>query len=686
MEFLLSSTSVLVAGMLFAIAGFGSAALDWVSEDRKVAGTWAHSFTIAGSILMFCIAGSVLLAGKVLTFSLESTMPLFDLAIRIDALSAFFIGVISLVATVASLYGLAYQNQFVGHYRLGILGFFYSIFVGSMLLVTMANNGLFFLFAWEVMSVASYFLVVYEYRHKENTSAGFLYLVMAHIGAAFIMLAFVLAYSATASFDFDVWRSTLGSAGIILKSLILGAALIGFGAKAGVVPLHIWLPEAHPAAPSHVSALMSGVMIKTAIFMLVRFFFDFLAGAPLYWGLAIVILGAISSLLGVLYALSEHDIKRLLAYHSVENIGIILLGLGSAVSFAAIGEVKLSAIALAAALFHTLNHALFKALLFLGAGSLVSATGTRNMEDYGGLIKLLPFTSFFFLIGSLAICAFPPFNGFASEWLTFQMLFSGTQMSAMYAQIVFVIAIASLAVTGGLAAACFVKAFGVSFLARSRAHSHHVITESPAPMLIAMGILAVLTLVCGLGASFITAGLVGVAASFVLIDPATLQFPFTPFIAAHDQVVRVVPMASIAILFAIVSVVIAALVMFFTRRNAIVYNRTWDCGTPLTPRMEITATAFSRSIVTIFNGVLRHTKQKSVEYRDDVTHSHYFTRSQELHVTVQDVYRTYLYNPIHQGLLYLAVRTKRIQGGNVNVYVMYVLLTLIGLLLLVTHI
>lgn len=680
MDFFLSPTSILFLTSLFVIGAFGALLLERLLGDGgRIGGIFAHVFASVGSLLGIGIAGSALLSGQGISLQLPSVFPLFSFAFRLDGLSAFFLAVISTVAFAASVYGISYQGHFLGQYRLGVLGFFYNLFVGSLMLVALANQGLFFLFVWEIMSLASYFLVVFEHKKTENVQAGFLYFLMTHFGTVFIALAFFLAYQATGSFHFDVWRESFGSLSPTVQGFIYFFALIGFGTKAGIVPLHIWLPEAHPAAPSHVSALMSGVMIKTAIFMFVRFFFDFFPGAPYYWGLVFLVLGAVASLLGVLYALSEHDLKRLLAYHSVENIGIILLGFGAAVTFFSLGLESFALFALAASLYHTMNHAIFKALLFLGAGSVVSATGTRNMEEYGGLIKLLPFTSFFFLIGSLAISAFPPFNGFASEWLTFQALFVGIGSASVLVKAVFILAIASLAFTGGLAAACFVKAFGATFLAKARSaevsHAH----EAAVPMLFSMGLLAVLTLVLGVFSTVVIASLVAVVASIGLIQPQTLQFPFLEIVSARDNFADVLPLDRIGFGLLLLFVIAAGAVVWFTRRRRVVIGPTWDCGNPLTPRMEITATSFSRSLITIFKGVLKPTKQHDVEYHDEDIR--YFTKAQSVTLGFTDLYRKALYRPLHKALLFFATQARRIQGGNVNVYILYVFVTLIALLI-----
>lgn len=682
MDFFLSPSSVFVLGAVFLLGALGALVIPRVVSDR-FAGVWSYGWGIVGSLIGIIIAGAVIVSGQGIVFDAGAFSALISLSLRVDALSAFFLGVISLVSLFVSVYALAYQNHFSGRYPLGTLGALYGIFVASMLFVVLANHAFTFLFFWEVMSLSSYLLVIYEHREKKNLQAGFLYFIMMHVATVFIFIAFLLAFSATGSMSFDAWRMSLVSAAPLVQGAILAAALIGFGIKAGMVPVHIWLPEAHPAAPSHVSALMSGVMIKTAIFMLIRFFFDFLPGSSALWGVTILFFGVTASIFGVLYALSEHDIKRLLAYHSVENIGIILLGLGSAVIFAEGGMPGIALIALTAALFHTVNHALFKALLFLGAGSVVSATGTRNMEEYGGLIKLLPYTAAFFLTGSLAIAAFPPLNGFASEWLTFQVLFAGLASASLFIKTSFMIAIAGLVLTGGLAAAAFVKAFAITFLARPRAHGREEsIHEAPRPMLFGMAGLAALAVLFGVFAVPVSNTILKIASSIGHSPSAAFAFPTAGVTQPFANAAGMVSLFAVSIIFFAVALLVYGAVFFITRRNKIVYGATWSCGTPLSPRTEITATGFSRSLTLIFKGILRPTRQVSAEYHDES--SRYFVKSNAISVGFADPYRRRFYGPIHDALLFIASRVKRIQSGNINVYVVYVFTTVVALLLFAT--
>ncbi len=634
----------------------------------------AHFFAVLGSVCGLVFAGTILLMTGPVSFHLGVALGIGPdiLTFHIDYLAAFFLGAISIVGIAASLFGIGYGSHFLGSYRLGAFGFFYNLFLASMVLVVVAGNGFLFLFAWEAMAIASYFLVIFERREEKNVSAGMLYLLISQLGAGFLFAAFLILFRYTGSWDFEVIRASTAGIPLIAQNLILAFALIGFSSKAGVIPLHIWLPEAHPAAPSHVSALMSGVMIKTAIFMLMRFFIDFFPGVSASWGLIIIGLAAISCLLGVLYALSEHDIKRLLAFHSVENIGIILLGLGASITFFGLGFTAFGAIALVAALFHTINHALFKALLFLSAGSVAAATGTRNMEEYGGLIKSLPYTAVFFLIGAVAISGLPPFNGFVSEWMTFQSLFAGMLALPVVAKIVFLIGTSSLAFTGGLAAACFVKAFGAIFLARPR-HPHADVHESGPFSLAGMGLLALLCVVFGVGASAIVPVVARVAGSLPNLSPiGAYAFPLRSFTETLD-------MSGVAIVMLLGIALTGVIVWMIAGRRRIVVSRTWDCGSPLTPRMEITATGFSRSIITIFRGLLRPSVQTDIEYQDAETR--YFTKKKTVQLSLTDMYYAYLYHPAILFVEHSSRHARRIQTGNLSTYLLYIFLTTLGLLL-----
>ena len=401
-------------------------------------------------------------------------LPDLPFHLRLDLLSGFFLMIVGLLAFFVSIYSIGYVKGFLGLRSVTSLVVFYTLFLAGMFLVVLADDAFFFLIAWEMMAAASYFLVLFEDERMENRRAAFLYLVVAHVGAIAILLSFgIMAGLATGfkgfeGYTFDAMRETDLPVGWASIAFLL--AFFGFSAKAGVIPLHVWLPEAHPVAPSNVSALMSGVMLKTAIYGIVRVVFDLIGVFPWWWGALVLVFGLVSAVMGVLYALMQHDLKRLLAYHSVENIGIILIGIGLAMIFTSFDMSLLAALALIAGLYHTLNHAMFKGLLFMGAGAVLHATHERNMEEMGGLIRFMPWTAVFFLIGCISISALPPFNGFVSEWLTYQAFLLSPGLPSPLLNLLIPLGAALLALTSALAAACFVKAFGVTFLGHQRGH------------------------------------------------------------------------------------------------------------------------------------------------------------------------------------------------------------------------
>ena len=403
-----------------------------------------------------------------------SLIPYVRFSIHADALGCFFGMMVSLLAVALSIYSLGYARGYYGQKNVGVLAAFFNLLLLATTLVFLADNAFFFLIAWEIMALSAYCLVSFEHEHEETRNAGVLFFIMSHIGTGCLILGFLLLFQASGSYGFDSFHALGDKMPVGQRNLVFLLFLFGFGVKAGMVPLHIWLPAAHPVAPSNVSALMSGVLIKTGIYGMTRVCFDFLGTPPNWWGVTVLTIGTVSAVLGVLYALMEHDLKRLLAYHSIENIGIILMGLGAALMFLHSGHPALATLALIAGLYHTINHASFKALLFLGAGAVLHATHTRNMEEMGGLAKRMRWTALFFFVGAVAISALPPLNGFVSEWLTYQALLQGFGTTPSLIRLMFPLSGAMLALTGALAAACFVKAFGITFLAQPRSdHARH---------------------------------------------------------------------------------------------------------------------------------------------------------------------------------------------------------------------
>lgn len=659
-----------LTALVLSIGSIGSLIL---YRQRAYAHWLGIGTSIIGSLAGVFLGTSSLASGTSFFWEYVTAIPLATLSFHITPLTAFFTFIIGVVATAASVYNIHYLRKLYEHHNPAVFMFFYNGFLLSLFLVALSANAICFLFAWELMSLASYFLVVFERHQRRNIRAGLIYVVMTHVATGFLLIMFFILGNHAGSFafaDFELQAQTLPP---ITASLVFVLALIGFGTKAGIIPLHVWLPEAHPAAPSSVSALMSGVMIKTGILMLIRVTFTFLPEPMLWWGIVVLIIAAISSLLGVLYALTEHDIKRLLAYHSIENIGIILLGVGAALVFKTLDLSALATMSLVAALYHTMNHALFKTLLFFGAGTVVNATNTRNMELYGGLIKRLPYTAALFLIGSLAISGIVPFNGFVSEWLTFQSLFSGLTLPGLGSRSVFLIATGALAFTSGLAAACFVKVFGITFLARPRTPENTRVQEGGPSMLVASASIALLCLLTGIFPTFVLGHLSRIAQT-TLPSESTL-------VSATSYLPAPAMMTVLGSL--VLGVVVAFLVTALVPKQKKIIAPTWNCGTPLTPRMEITATGFSRSLITIFSGVLRPTKQSQIEYQDAAMR--YLPTSHSITLHTHNVYAAYLYRPLARLAIQLSQYMARMQSGSTNAYVLYIFITVIGLLLWVTR-
>ena len=595
----------------------------------------------------------------------------------LDPLSLFFLSVIFLISLPAAIYSFSYLKGGYSSAKIILSWFLFFAFILSMAMVVSVSNCLIFLVFWEIMSLVSYFLVVFDTEHEKSIQAGMIYIVMTHIGTAFLIAAFLLMYKYANSFDFFAIKSACQAMPVQTKNLVFLLLLVGFGTKSGIVPLHIWLPYAHPQAPSHISSIMSGVMIKTGIYGIIRFVIFILGVNSSWWGILILILAVISCLVGVIYALMEHDIKRLLAYHSVENIGIILLGTGLAMFFLSINMPYLAVFSLIAGLYHLINHAIFKGLLFLCAGSVYKATGTRDIEKLGGLIKKMPQTAAYFLIGAMAISALPPLNGFVSEWLTLQAFFLGALNIAGGAKLFLGICAAMLALTGGLAAACFVKAFGITFLAQPRGHYAKDAKEASLSMRAGMFFLALLTVIFGLGAAAIMKLLARVASAATGIDISNMKFSLNSF-TLSPQISQSIYLSTPLLTLVLVVLGITGFSVYTAlgRRKSVIY-KTWDCGYyKLDSRNEYTATAFSKPFRIAFSFfLLPYRKQEKI--RESFYHVKSFTY--ETHTT--KVFKKYIYDPALALVFKLAKSMRRIQPGSIHLYLGYIFVTVLLLII-----
>ena len=591
----------------------------------------------------------------------------------VDRLSAFFILLISIAVFAVSIYSIGYSREYFGKKNIGLLGFLYNIFIISMILVVSANNGIMFLIVWELMSIISYFLVVYEHEKPETRKAGFIYIVMTHIGTGFIILSFMIFAGSSGSFNFETFRAAASTMPPLLKDLAFLFAFIGFGTKAGIVPLHIWLPYAHPAAPSNVSALMSGVMIKTAIFMLIRISFDFLGAGVMWWGMLMLVAGTISAILGILYAVVEPDIKKMLAFSSIENMGIILIGIGASMIFFSSGRPDLAAVAAIAALYHLMNHSIFKGLLFMGAGSILYSTHTKNIEKLGGLIRKMPITAVLILIGVLSISAMPPFSGFVSEWLTFQSLLLGFNLNNNFAIIVLSISAGLLALTGALAAFCFLKTFGIGFLALPRSeHAEHA-KEVNTPMLLGMGILAVLSIFAGILPIFIIPALDNITRTFTGASIGSQVPGITGTIVIPGTLISLSTPMILVLMLALLLIPLIMLYMINGKKNHAIYE-TWGCGQPVsTSRNEYSARAFSKPVQIWFKNLYRPAREIEATYSS----SPFLKESFKFESNVEQIFEKNIYDPLVEGILSRARKVKVIQTGSIHAYLAYIFGTLV---------
>ncbi|WP_300459025.1 proton-conducting transporter membrane subunit [Desulfobacula sp.] len=583
----------------------------------------------------------------------------FSLTFQMDGLSSFFLVAIFAVSLFAAIYSFHYLEDSQNPLRTAVHYFFFSILIASMALVVTAANMITFMLSWEIMSLSSFFLVIYNHHSAENRKAGFLYFVFSHVGAMFIFAAFGIAYGYSGNFGFGAMASLPDTA----KMLIFIFTFIGFGSKAGVFPFHVWLPYAHPAAPSHISAVMSGVMIKTGIYGIIRIYALLDFHTPVC-GNILIIAGAVSGVLGVVYALGQHDIKRLLAYHSVENIGIILMGLGIGMTGVSSGNPLMAILGFSGGLLHVLNHSIFKSLLFMGAGMVVHKTGTRSIDALGGLIKNMKITGTTFIIGSLAICGLPPFNGFVSEFFIYIGGFKGVALDKS-AFVMSILAIISLAIIGGLALACFTKVVGVVFQGEPRTKAAENVDEKGSSMLVSMVILAAACIVIGIFPRiFIHLSLNAVSA----LGLGYARVPLAPF----ERITGNITFG--ATIFLGVLLLVMAIRFLAYRGKSISRSGTWGCGfTQPTVRMQYTGSSYAASILELFSPVApleeKHLKIKGR-----------FPVKTQYQSHVNDIADRHLNRLIVNPVLSLFDKLRWIQHGDIHLYIGYILLAIVLLL------
>ena len=641
-----------------------------VSGGAAFAGSVAASL-VTGAVGLFSLGTGTPLRGRLIGHEASG----LTLSVSVDALSGFFLLVLAILGIAVAAYSVGYfAHSSPG--RTAFVGTGFNVLLGSMEVVFVANGAIGFLLAWEVMSLATAALVATEHEHVQTRRAAFLYLALSHVGTGCLVAGFFLLGSGGPSLAFaDILGPAAGASPF--RDTVFLLFLAGFGVKAGMIPLHVWLPEAHPAAPSPISALMSGVLIKTGIYGIFRVCVAGLGILPLAWGGLVLAAGAVSMVLGVLYALMQHDLKRLLAYHSIENIGIILVATGVGMISISIGRPGLAVLALSAALLHVLNHALFKGLLFLGAGGVVAATRTRRIEHMGGLARRMPWTAGFFLLGAMAISGLPFLNGFVSEWLVFQSLLLGFHTSGdTFVRLVFPIGGALLGLTTALAATCFVKAFGITFLALPRSAAAGEARESSALMLAPQAALALACVAIGLFPGPLVSvlarlaeGLVGAPAGTSGLEVST--FWIAPAPGAFDGLS--LPLAALAFATGLGLAAVLGARTPFVRRPA----PTWGCGGELTAEAAYTATAFSKPLMLIFGAIYRPTREVST-----LETTPYYAREVRYRAEVEPTFERFVYRPLTRGILGVAERMRVIQAGSLHAYLGYVMALVLFLVVL----
>ncbi|HXX59131.1 MAG TPA: proton-conducting transporter membrane subunit [Dehalococcoidales bacterium] len=604
--------------------------------------------TLLASLVFLAFSLSIVIQNNTYSFTLYHLTDTLRFSFAVDRLAAFFMLLISLVSSSVCIYSLGYLERHGSNTGKNLMVSMMSLFVLSMLLLVASDNTFSLLFFWETMSLTSFYLVMFDRDKAETQKSALFYFVMTQLSTVFLIFAFVVLYHISGSFDLN----PVSFASPLLKGIVFLALFAGFSIKAGVMPFHKWLPYAHSASPSNISALMSGVMIKVAIYGLVRFLLNVLS-PDLWWGVVILIFGTVSALLGVIYALKEHDIKKLLAYHSIENIGIILIGVGLYIIFQFYGLGQLALLALIGGLFHTLNHAVFKSLLFLTGGAVVDATGTRNIEKMGGLMKVMPYTGVLFLIGSVSIAALPPFNGFVSELMIFQSFLQSFSIGSAFMKILLFLGLSLFALTSALAAACFVKAFGIIFLAQPRSKEAHEAKEA---------------------SPFMTAGAAVLAAVCIILGIFSFQiFNFLGFS---------LPIPNMAVIGLAIVLTLGAvwLLVRLTGNKSSRKSETWGCGlTSQNSKMEYTASGFSEPILTIFKPVYRTRKEVERNYHD-TGHSIFSSGTAEIHTLKFFEERIYL--PIAHFVQRISLFISQLQDVDLDTYILYSFIAIVILILI----
>lgn len=616
---------------------------------------------------------------------------------NLDGLTAFFLFVLLLGQGVSSLYGMSYMKEYEGKKSLSAFAAAWVAFLVSMAGVLLVKDGFRFLFLWEIMSLFSFFLVLYEHEEGANRKAAYIYLVMTHVGTVFLTTAVLYFYGKTGSFAFSDWASFSPGLSSWERSLIFLCLLIGLGTKAGLVPFHIWLPYAHPVAPSPVSALMSGVMVKVALYMMLRLVWLTLNPLEAWWGGLVLMLGMLSAFAGILYASVEQDVKRLLAYSTVENVGILAMSLGAAMLARAYGYSELAMLALVAFFWHTLQHLLFKSTMFMAAGNIIQATHTRRLEQLGGLLKRLPKTGFWALCAALGLSALPPLGGFWGEWLLFHALWeTARQAGEGMIKLILPLGIALLGLVSAIALATMVKWFASAFLGQARTPQAESAKELPQLQTAALGIsmcLAVLTVLWPSGVLRVISLPIHVLTTPTLTSSMTSSATSSPLTevpitlvssVASSPVLNDAPVLTVisgfygsVTMYGILLMVVTGLLYLLSRGKQRRVSSAWNCGTPLTPRMQYSSLGITMPLRILFKRLIGSRPIIDREYGEN----RYTLRTLHYQSRVREMYEEAFYRPSMRLLLWCAERIRTLQAGSIHIYLGYTLVTLVIVLI-----
>ena len=690
-----------------------------VVPDRRNPALLAWAGSLA-ALLTLWVAGNVLWSGQTFQADLWAIRGWGTLTVSLDRLSALFLAVAAVVVLASSIFSAGYLKRYSGHYNLKALNAWYLLLFASIVLILIANDVLLFLLAWEAMSILSYLLVNFEHWRDETSRAGYLMLAIGEAGFVAVALVFLFLAVKTGSLDFSAFKTGSANFSGLARWTIFLLTFFGFGVKAGLVPVNTWLPRAHPAAPANVSAILSGTILNLGLYGIVRVNLDLVPvtqNGMIGAGVVVLIVGTISALVGILYATTENDLKAMLAHSSIENIGIVTAGLGAGMIFTTYGKPALAGIAFIAAFYHMINHSVYKSLLFFGAGTVDDRAGTRDLNKLGGLIRAMPWTAGTFLVGTLAISALPPFNGFVSEWLTLQTMLRSAELPSTLVKLVFALCGAGLALTAALAVTCFVKAFAMGFLGMSRSEEAAKAVEAKAPSIAPMILLAALCVLLGVLPTYMIPALSRQLQPWTDSSADALVPPFFASNPAHNTLPpafvedfhnlgaqvgqSVLPGRGLVVLhrgneanpvvfamstsYSFVALIVLLLItyivirLWLTRSRKLARRTRWDGGVRrLLPEMTYTATGFSNPVRVIFDAVFRPT---TISDTRETVAQHFRTAIRRERVAVHIVDR-FVVQPARDTIMKWAQKLAVMHHGRINAYAAYVLLALLVALLL----